>query len=69
MFCKNCGANLPEGSMFCGSCGAKFDEPHAASPTPPQHAYATQATPVRRIPPATKKSPIMLVAKAAKKWF
>jgi len=25
MFCKNCGAQLPEGAGFCGSCGAKME--------------------------------------------
>lgn len=25
MFCKNCGAELPEGAKFCGSCGASQD--------------------------------------------
>lgn len=31
MFCKNCGANLPDGTTFCGSCGAKQDAPAPAA--------------------------------------
>ena len=47
MFCKNCGANLPEGTTFCSSCGAKQDAP-AATPGAsaggynPQPGYSTQ---------------------------
>jgi len=35
MFCKNCGANLPDGTTFCGSCGTKQDVQQQA-PVQPQ---------------------------------
>ena len=25
MFCKNCGAEMPEGALFCGNCGMKIE--------------------------------------------
>ena len=27
MFCKNCGASMPDGASFCSQCGAKVDVP------------------------------------------
>ncbi len=27
MFCKNCGASMPDGSSFCSQCGARADVP------------------------------------------
>ncbi len=30
MFCKNCGAQLPDGSAFCGSCGTALNAQQAA---------------------------------------
>jgi len=32
MFCKNCGAALPDGSKFCGACGTQQDVAAPASP-------------------------------------
>ena len=26
MFCRNCGAEIPEGGSFCGSCGTPVKE-------------------------------------------
>ena len=34
MFCKKCGASIPEGSMFCTSCGQKIAE-ESGTPTQP----------------------------------
>ena len=25
MYCKNCGAEIPDGAMFCGNCGMKIE--------------------------------------------
>lgn len=38
MFCKNCGAKLPEGARFCGSCGTKvqWQEAPVAAPQKPR---------------------------------
>lgn len=39
MFCKNCGAHLPEGSAFCSGCGERVEGNGAAgSPPAPQAA-------------------------------
>ncbi len=34
MFCKNCGASLPENARFCTSCGAEIPAAPAAAPEP-----------------------------------
>ena len=31
MLCKNCGAQLEDGSKFCGECGTKVDDVNIAS--------------------------------------
>ena len=44
MFCKNCGANLPEGASFCGSCGSQQEAP-VQNPVPPaQNSGYSQET-------------------------
>ncbi len=30
-FCKNCGAELPEGGKFCVKCGQKVEEPQVSA--------------------------------------
>ena len=38
MFCKNCGADIPEGSTFCGNCGMKVTvEPSQQEPINQQY--------------------------------
>lgn len=40
MFCKNCGAEIPEGSAFCGNCGMKVStEPVAQEPAEQQNEW------------------------------
>ncbi|MBQ7248320.1 MAG: zinc-ribbon domain-containing protein [Lachnospiraceae bacterium] len=34
MFCKNCGANIPDGSRFCPECGTSFEAEQAANAEP-----------------------------------
>ncbi|SMC36962.1 TIGR00266 family protein [Papillibacter cinnamivorans] len=34
MYCKNCGASIPDGSRFCGKCGAKQEGTAGAAPGP-----------------------------------
>ena len=44
MFCKNCGAQIPEGSAFCGECGQRMtEEPQTqeTANTPPQQPAYT----------------------------
>lgn len=42
MFCKNCGANLPDGATFCGSCGSKQDVP-VQTPVAPVDGHSQQS--------------------------
>lgn len=54
MFCPNCGAQNPEGTVFCASCGAKVAvEQPAAQPVyqqPAQPVYQQSAQPVYQQP-------------------
>lgn len=38
MFCRNCGAEIPDGSMFCPECGSSVSESpvYVSSPNRPQ---------------------------------
>lgn len=42
MFCKNCGADIPEGSAFCGNCGMKVEVQPAQPEQPEQPQYTAQ---------------------------
>lgn len=33
MFCRNCGAELPEGSRFCPKCGSSLTDPSVSRPS------------------------------------
>ncbi len=49
MYCSNCGAEVPEGSVFCISCGTKVDSPVPASQPPqsqPENSYIQPADPM-----------------------
>ena len=52
MFCKNCGAEIPDGSAFCGNCGMKVSaEPVQQEPvnqyaSPDLQAYRAEPTSV-----------------------
>lgn len=52
MFCKNCGAEIPDGSAFCGNCGIKASaEPVQQEPvnqyaSPDPQAYRAEPTSV-----------------------
>ena len=49
MFCKNCGAEIPEGSAFCTNCGANA----AAAPVQaPEPVYAQPANPAVTVSPS-----------------
>lgn len=37
MFCKNCGAEIPEGSAFCGNCGMKVPAEPVQEPVNQQY--------------------------------
>lgn len=55
MFCANCGAQLPEGSVFCGNCGSR-------QPTP-QNEYWGQ--PVVHTPVTPEKKSVFLKEQAS----
>ncbi|MBO4384350.1 MAG: zinc ribbon domain-containing protein [Clostridia bacterium] len=44
MFCKNCGANLPDDSLFCDNCGARLT-PEAPAPEAPAGDVGLPASP------------------------
>ena len=49
MFCHNCGANLPEGTVFCGNCGARQNaQQRAASQQQAPVQQRQQPTPVQQ---------------------
>ena len=51
MFCKQCGASLPEGAKFCEVCGTAVSAPEAAA-SPESGAYAPpQQEPQYNAPP------------------
>ena len=43
MFCRYCGASLPNGSLFCSACGKKVEQAQPISQTEPQSASAQNA--------------------------
>ena len=43
MICKNCGAQLPEGTAFCTNCGCAVEAPQA-QPAQPQYQAQPQPT-------------------------
>ena len=43
MFCKYCGAQLPDGSKFCQFCGMQLDAPEAVKPEETVQAVETEA--------------------------
>lgn len=49
MFCKNCGANLPDDSLFCDNCGAKLtrEAPAPEAPAPEAPAPETPSDEVK----------------------
>lgn len=51
MFCKYCGAQLPEDAHFCGACGKGLAEAEEMTSTPAQELPA-QETPAAPVAPA-----------------
>lgn len=49
MFCKNCGAEIPEGSAFCTNCGANAAAAPVQAPAP---VYAQPANPAVTVSPS-----------------
>lgn len=55
MFCRNCGAELPEGTKFCSKCGAAVQEPTAPPANPAEST--PDASPVPSYTPVNKPTP------------
>ncbi len=56
-FCKNCGAQIPEGGAFCPSCGAPVGAPQPPQQQPPQPQgvpYPGGYPPVQQVPQRKK---------------
>ena len=55
MFCKNCGANIPDGSRFCPECGTSFEAEQAANAEPqyqePSYQQPQYQQPVEPVQP------------------
>jgi TM2 domain-containing membrane protein YozV len=53
MFCKQCGAQMPDGSKFCPACGAVAQGPGAQPPQQPppyaRPAYVANVSPKSRL--------------------
>lgn len=52
MFCKYCGAQLPEDAHFCGACGKGLAEAEEMTSTPAQETPAAPVEPVQEAPEA-----------------
>lgn len=69
--CKNCGAELPQGSVFCQSCGGQVSGETAAAPPQvdvPQQPPVQQATQVF-VPPVVPPDPMPYAQPApAQQW-
>lgn len=70
MFCRNCGAELPDGSAFCSNCGSSTElpeQPQGAEYAAPQASPAAEAYPGVEVPdfapqPQKKRGKRMLIA-------
>ena len=59
MFCKNCGAEIPDGSAFCGNCGMKVSaEPVQQEPV---NQYASPDPQAHRAEPTSVDAPCACV--------
>ena len=59
MFCKNCGAEIPDGSAFCGNCGMKASaEPVQQEPV---NQYASPGPQAYRAEPTSVDAPCACV--------
>lgn len=56
MFCKNCGAQVPDGSLFCDSCGARVE----AAPQAPEKKGLNLPGPLKNLKVDKKKLPLIL---------
>ncbi len=49
MFCRHCGASLPEDAVFCPRCGQPLEGPQLAQPQPAQPYPAQDERPVNQL--------------------
>jgi hypothetical protein len=64
MFCKDCGATIPDGARFCRQCGSSFSQDdyanggQALKAEPPGHLpYSQQPPPQQQAPPPQQQAP------------
>lgn len=64
MFCKNCGAQLPDNVKFCNACGTQVTAPTQAAPAAPAAAPAAATTEAAYEAPAAPATPAAAPAAA-----
>lgn len=50
MYCKKCGAELPQNAVFCPKCGMNLAEKEASPNDPPTHPSSTSSSTKLRCP-------------------
>ena len=63
MICKNCSAQIPDGSKFCTACGHKivvepFVAPKPQQPPQTQHTQVPSQAPYTQIPPQVQQGQV-----------
>ena len=62
MFCKKCGAQMPNGQRFCSSCGAELTAPEAPAAPAAEPTYENWTTPIPKTKPKKGKAKIWILS-------